>query len=1124
MERLIVDLSSACWTALFAGTDTEFGIEVNTDGKRTLVNSAQFAYENAIETILAAARHSGGISPSQFILVEESGNSKGLRQRIFDGYKNKSGDKPKESYEQFNLLKPMVIDALKRVGACVVTQLHIEADDVIAYLVNGLKGNITLVTNDGDLSVLLSERVRMWKGGKMIEEHPFGPFDQKYVRLYKALVGDASDTYPGAKGFGDQAFLKMAILFGDEGLDAFVDLLEKEAAYFWAHHKVSGEWLMTLSEDVAEFKPLGKVLENIETVVRCWLVAGLYPDKVNTLRQPLRWQAGMVKVGHPDERLKPFSQQVRLITAENYEKAFDFFKGRMSVTPFVSLDIETSTPEESDEWLRSGERENKVDVLGSQLTGMSLTFGANMQYTYYISVDHVNTMNVTSEMARRMVELVPQEKYLAIHNFGFEGPILYAAWGKAQEDNGWHGFLPNVIDTAIMSSYVDENQSQALKNNSKLYLGYDQQTYAEVTTIDGIQYKMWELSAKHVLSYGADDTICTAALANFFRVVMEIENTWDVFLEVEQLPAYVGALAYHQGTAFSLQRMKEIQKEDAESYAENEKKLHEFLVSRGWEGSVAPCYTDLTPAGIKEIVSLILGQPLETKVRTLSKLVKLVELIEHEDAHLLARLIEDNNLAKINSWVAEKFSGKPVLDLGSSKQMRKFLYDELGLPVRIINSTTKLERQNKPNLAAAVSRHKKIWAGSTTEAPLTEDEKELLKKKAKTDETAIDFALLMDCKEGDEVSGVLKCIQGMKKCATRQSLYYGPYPNLLHWKDGKIHGQQGQSRTVTRRFAPSDPNLSQLAKKGEGVKFRSCFVPHHKKAVMVSIDFAGQELRQGAGQSMDPNMLSCFIGENKKDMHSMTAAGAMDAKWGQAKLAKFVDEFGEDEDELYDLFIRLRKNKENKTVAKDSDDLRKNAKNVNFSAQYDAKAPKIAEKLIIPVEDAEAFLQSKYAMFPRFEAWKDEVKAEVQRLGYATTPLGGRRHLREALLSTEWGVADKALRQGPNFNIQGASAEQTKIAMARLWKSGILFSLDMVFFAPIHDELVWSVGVDDALESIKVIHNAMTQPYGGLPVPFLGSVSIGPNFADQIECGDDVAENPSLLDVRVPEILAGIFP
>ena len=97
MERLIVDLSSACWTALFAGTDTEFGIEVNTDGKRTLVNSAQFAYENAIETILAAARHSGGIPPSQFILVEESGNSKGLRQRIFDGYKNKSGDKPKES-------------------------------------------------------------------------------------------------------------------------------------------------------------------------------------------------------------------------------------------------------------------------------------------------------------------------------------------------------------------------------------------------------------------------------------------------------------------------------------------------------------------------------------------------------------------------------------------------------------------------------------------------------------------------------------------------------------------------------------------------------------------------------------------------------------------------------------------------------------------------------------------------------------------------------------------------------------------------------------------------------------------------------------------------------------------
>ena len=95
--------------------------------------------------------------------------------------------------------------------------------------------------------------------------------------------------------------------------------------------------------------------------------------------------------------------------------------------------------------------------------------------------------------------------------------------------------------------------------------------------------------------------------------------------------------------------------------------------------------------------------------------------------------------------------------------------------------------------------------------------------------------------------------------------------------------------------------------------------------------------------------------------------------------------------------------------------------------------------------------------------------------------------------------------------------------MAELWRSGILFRLDMQFFAPIHDELVWSVAAEDALESIKVVVAAMTQPYGNLPVPFLGSVSLGLNFGSQVECGDEAAENPALLDEIVPQILVKLF-
>jgi DNA polymerase-1 len=264
-------------------------------------------------------------------------------------------------------------------------------------------------------------------------------------------------------------------------------------------------------------------------------------------------------------------------------------------------------------------------------------------------------------------------------------------------------------------------------------------------------------------------------------------------------------------------------------------------------------------------------------------------------------------------------------------------------------------------------------------------------------------------------------------------------------------------------------------------------------------------------------MLACYVGDNLKDMHSMTAAGAMEKKWGKTVLAEMIERFGKPDDSEYELFLRLRKCKEDEAVAKMADDLRKNAKNVNFGAQYDAMAPKLAETLIIPVADAQAFLEAKFAMFPRFEEWKEEVKSEAGKLGYVTTCLGARRHLREAILSDNKWDMEKAMRQGPNFKIQGSSAEQTKLAMARVWRSGVLWKYDVVFFATIHDELVFSVHRDHALEVIKIFHDAMVEPYGNLPVPFLGSISLGPNFGKQHEAGDWYIEE------NIKEILAKLF-
>lgn len=1127
MRRLIVDVSSLLWQSLLAGKDKEFGMVVEHEGKEVHVNGWQFGQECAISHLLSVMGELD-VVPIETIFVVEGTYSKQRRKAVYNGYKEGRDSRPSLAYEQFSILRDKLTQTFRNLGAQIVTQEGVEADDIIAYLARNLDGEKVILTTDGDMATLIGPDVALWRGGMLTRENPYGPFPHKLIPVYKALVGDGNE-YKGATRFGPKTFLDFMVWAGEGGLAALEGMMKRRT-------------LHELADDVAEFKPLKLIIDSAEHVYQSYDCALLHDEWVNTLRQPLEWKAGMVKPvsAFEDKRLHKWAQMVGLVTKANYGQTLEFFKEAVTQSPFFTLDIETSTPEESDEWLIAGDKTNKVDVLGSKLTGLGLTVGRNNNRTLYFSVDHASTENVSSSDVLDIIRMIPSDKHIVIQNFAFEGPILYKEWGDQLKDNGWHGFLPNVIDTLFLASYVNENISLGLKQGSKHYLDYEQQSYADVTTFyeedgTGRQYKMNQLTAEHVLSYGADDTICTAGLFNHFRVRMEIEKTWDLQIQVEQLPSYVMAMAYVGGTRFSLQRMKELEAEDAATSAKAWATLRDFLIEQGWEGTVTPQYKEMTPAMIKEVCQIVLGEELKSMVRTPSKLAKLVNLLEHEDAPLVAQYIEQGNMDQINDLVKSRFKGEPELNLGSPLQMRNLLYKTLDLPVRLVNSTTATEREKKPLLSRLVSDHKKRWAGhdvppapaymfSDYPPPVDVEAvtKELLMTKAKTDDTAVDFALALDVEGRPEVAKVLSTIRTMKKCATRSSLFYKPYAHMQHWVDGKIHGQAGQCRTVTRRFAPSDPNLAQLPKKGEGVKFRECFLPHKKGAVVVSVDFAGQELRQGAGQSMDQGMLDCFVGEHKKDMHSLTAAGTMVTKWGHGAVDRFRVEYGYDGLEDYDLFLKL-KNSKDESVHKMADDLRKNAKNVNFGAQYDAQAPKLAETLVIPVPDAQAFLDAKYKAFPRFEEWKEEVKADAERLGYVLTPLGGRRHLRDSLLSSEWGVKDKALRQGPNFKIQGASAEQTKLAMAELWRSGILFRLDMQFFAPIHDELVWSVAAEDALESIKVVVAAMTQPYGNLPVPFLGSVSLGLNFGAQIECGDEAAENPALLDEIVPQILAKLF-
>lgn len=1153
MKRGIVDVSSVLWTCLFAGVDKEHGRkELNDAGKEVQINSAIYGYDNVVHHLTTAMSYIR-LQPMDLLFVVEGMNSKAGRQYLNPLYKA-GRDKTPGMYEEFNKLKEILIATFRNLGSSFVWQDGgVEADDVIAYFAQMLDGERWVISGDKDCAVSVGGNVHHYRNGA-VDRNPFGDFAHRLIPTYIALVGDTSDKIPGAKGFGAGAMEKLLDKFGEDGLEIMEGLIVNKQ-------------LDRLCEDVGGLKELQKIMDDKAGVYLSYELGRPWINKVNTLRSPLKWLVGMVKSREQCEtqELRKFGGVVRIVAAEQYVEALPWIREQICLSPFVSLDVETATPDASDEWLEQQDKADgkTVDVLGSELTSLQLTFGPNLQFTIYLPVNNVQEQGVTNlsvAQVRDVVDMIPRDMITYIQNVAFELPVCYQAWGKDWEaDQLHHGFLRNVRCTRIGSSYVDENLSAGLKSRSLDLLGHKQVSYDEVTTKsmlrsnwDGkgrlvrewleeesgaafitIQCKMDQLTAREVLNYGADDTICTAALANHYRVIMEIEKTWSVYEEVETYPAYLTALAFVQGTPFSLEDMREMSEEDDLAYDLAWVVLRAYLIKLGFEGTVCPVFTDMTPAVIKEAHRIVLGCELKTMVRTVSKLAKLIELnsqdVEDDDQRaamgMFALVISGENVGQLNDLVKFHYKGEPVLNLGSPKQMKGLLYDHLNIPVRVINNVTPIEQKTNEPLADAVKLFKKVRAGGV--GSLTDEQKILMIQKAKTDDTAIDMAVAFDTDVlDDEARAALKALGTMKSVMTRRSLFYKNWRNAIHWKTGRIHASHNQCAAVTRRYSASFPNDQQLPKKGKAVRFRGCYKPHKKGAVIDSIDYVGQELRLAAEVSQDKNMLACYVGDKLKDIHSITAAGAMRLKWGAADVGFLFDTYGadlaRDEEGTYDLFVRLRKIGKAAPIGKRADDLRKDSKNVNFGAQNGAMAAKLAETLIMTFEDAQLFLDARESMFPGVGVAARKAADEAMEFGYAKTLMGARRHLQAAMLSDDRGAMDRAARQAWNAKIQSSAAEMAKLGMSRMWLSNIFYRYDARFIAPIHDELVSSVTREHAVDFLREKHACMAQAYSTMKVPVLGSISIGPDFANQTECGDWFIQSEiekALVDIFEKEVV-----
>lgn len=1024
--KVIIDIASVAKAALFAGQDKESGYyEYDPDsGRETLINSAAHGLQNLARSFVKFMELTG-TNPCQMTLVNDGGNALQRRKSVSPLYKDRRHKSEGFRREYEAMLSQFQTEMLS-LGAQTAEIAGFEADDLIAFMAKTIRQDAVLIwSNDHDLLKLVSDNVTVYANGEF-NPKPYGEFPYEFIDLYKATVGDASDNIKGAKGFGTAAFMAVYRTFGDRGMRTL-------------RHLIQDRKLAALMEDVAQVPQLQKLIDYAPDVETSLKLATFLDGEIRL--DKIQWRHGINKGETTIAQFLPWAQQVLGVTSDNFEQVRLEIETLVSDLETVVLDIETSTPEESDAWLytlKGKDADKSVDVFGSGLTGLSLTLGGNYQHTYYFAVGHADTANCTLEQVESVLKLVNQNCRFVIHNVNFELPVIHNTFG-------W--FLRDVDDTKLMASYVDENESLGLKQNSQRWLGYTQQSYDATVTdpATGRKRKMDELTLAEVLSYGADDTIATAGLYNWFHLHMLLEGVWQTYRDVEIGAAYWVAQAFLDGANISQTTLQKMIRRDVKAKAEAEQLLHKYLIAKGWEGTQleeASPENFMTPAWIKYAFQIVSGEELKTAVRKFERLVHEVRAAGQET---MAELLESGDLGRLNDYLRSKFDGRPQFNVGSPKQMQHLLYEVMELPIRL---------RNKPTDKMRLMRQE----GSP-----------------QTDELAIQSALHYDLKEADERAEPLKALLDIKTYTTREGLYYKDYPLLPHWKDGKIHASLNQCSTVTRRFSCSFPNLQQLSK-GAG-DFRRIFVPHHKDALIVSLDFSAQELRLIADYSQDGNLLSCYVGDNLRDMHSLTGAGIAKMPYEQFKAA--VDD-------------------ENHPDHKKCKAFRAIGKTVNFASSYGVAAPKLAQTLMVTEAEAQAYLDAKYAAFAGVEAWKRKIEAEARERGYVTTMLGARRHLANIRSSDKW-LAAKAERQAGNFCIQGSGAEMTKLAMGRMWHSKLRERYDIRFFAPIHDEAVFSINIKDIPLAVPEIHAAMTAQYADMKVPVESSVSLGPTFGDQHE-------------------------
>jgi DNA polymerase-1 len=301
---------------------------------------------------------------------------------------------------------------------------------------------------------------------------------------------------------------------------------------------------------------------------------------------------------------------------------------------------------------------------------------------------------------------------------------------------------------------------------------------------------------------------------------------------------------------------------------------------------------------------------------------------------------------------------------------------------------------------------------------------------------------------------VIPKIERWRELTKLAQTYLDAFPEYIA-ADGRIHTTFNQTAATTGRLSSNNPNLQNIPIRTElGRTIRACFVAEPGN-LLTSADYSQVELRLLAHIAGEDVLKEIF--KKGEDVHTATA----------------VRVFGVTPDQI-------------------DPGMRSKSKMINYGIVYGLSAWGMADRLDIPQEEADEFIQRYLAGFPAVARFIEETIAQGTEHGYVSTLFGRRRQVPE-LRARRWELRRQGERFAVNMVIQGTAADIMKVAMVRCAEALKEAKLRTRMVLQIHDELLFEGPAEEA-EQVKELACEQMSAAFEMDPPLAVDAGVGPDW------------------------------